>query len=65
MLIASRATIAAPLENRNVNALIKLENISNTAVTFKVKTTAPKRYHVQPTSGIIAPHQTADIKGLL
>jgi hypothetical protein len=48
---------------KNVSTIVKLQNITNDAVTYKIKTTTPKRYHVVPTSGIISPQQTIDVKG--
>jgi len=34
---------------------------NNTVLTFKVKTTAPKRYHVRPPHGFVRPGETASI----
>lgn len=42
-----------------------LENIQDTFVAFKIKTTAPRSYLVKPSSGIIAPRAKQDINILL
>ncbi|URD93695.1 MSP domain containing protein [Musa troglodytarum] len=39
---------------------VQLVNISNDYVAFKVKTTSPKRYCVQPNMGIILPRSTCN-----
>ena len=46
-----------------VTATLKLSNPTNDTVIFKVKTTAPKQYCVRPNSGMLNPHESADIAG--
>ena len=48
-----------------VTATLKLSNPINDIVIFKVKTTAPKQYCVRPNSGMLNPHEHADIAGKL
>ena len=44
---------------------IKLVNPSEDRITFKVKTTAPKRYCVRPSCGIVEPSDTVTVAGKL
>nr|BAN66032.1 vesicle-associated membrane protein, putative [Babesia bovis] len=46
-----------------LNANLKLENISDESVAFKIKTTAPKGYLVRPSTGVIkaGEHQSVQI----
>ncbi|GFE54453.1 vesicle-associated membrane protein [Babesia ovis] len=46
-----------------LNANLKLENISDETVAFKIKTTAPKGYLVRPSTGVIkaGEHQSVQI----
>ncbi|XP_064398514.1 vesicle-associated membrane protein/synaptobrevin-binding protein-like [Halichondria panicea] len=48
-----------------VTATLKLSNPTNDTVIFKVKTTAPKQYCVRPNSGMLNPHESADIAVML
>lgn len=48
-----------------VQKVLTLENVTNDLVSFKVKTTAPKRYCVRPNCGIIAPSTTVTVDVLL
>ena len=47
-----------------VTSTLTLENPSNDAVIFKVKTTAPKQYCVRPNSGLLKSKDTATISGM-
>lgn len=42
-------------------AFIRLTNVSDKRVVFKIKTTAPKKYCVRPNSGILLPNNHTDI----
>ena len=44
-----------------VSVVMKLSNNAEKKVCFKVKTTAPKRYCVKPTTGVIDPKGTVTI----
>lgn len=46
---------------RSTSAELCLENTSGTFVAFKIKTTAPKRYLVRPSTGVINPDKTAKV----
>lgn len=45
------------------SSIIKLTNPSNDRITFKVKTTVPKRYCVRPSCGIVEPSETVNVAG--
>ncbi|RPA81848.1 VAMP-associated protein [Ascobolus immersus RN42] len=51
--------------NQEGTQLIKLRNVSENSVVFKVKTTAPKQYCVRPNSGKIAPNGVIEVQVLL
>lgn len=42
-------------------AFVRLTNVSNKKVLFKIKTTAPKKYCVRPNSGMLIPNNHIDI----
>lgn len=48
-----------------VTQIVKLENISDKKVAFKIKTTAPNNYLVRPSFGIINVNKTMDIQIVL
>eukprot|EP01123_Difflugia_compressa_P014928 TRINITY_DN814_c0_g1_i1.p1 TRINITY_DN814_c0_g1~~TRINITY_DN814_c0_g1_i1.p1 ORF type:complete len:331 (-),score=70.16 TRINITY_DN814_c0_g1_i1:54-1046(-) len=54
-----------PPYDRVMKRIVKIENKTDTAMSFKVKTTAPKRYCVLPSHGFILPGQTTSLKVLL
>eukprot|EP00920_Eleutheroschizon_duboscqi_P029005 GHVT01070364.1.p1 GENE.GHVT01070364.1~~GHVT01070364.1.p1 ORF type:complete len:255 (+),score=40.38 GHVT01070364.1:311-1075(+) len=45
-------------------ATIRLQNETDYAVAFKIKTTAPRRYLVRPSVGVVAAHETQTIQVL-
>ncbi|VDK33265.1 unnamed protein product [Taenia asiatica] len=45
------------------SSIIKLTNPSTDRITFKVKTTVPKRYCVRPSCGIVEPSETVNVAG--
>lgn len=45
--------------------ILKLENLSNTNVAFKVKTTALKAYLVRPSSHVLKPGESIDVQVML
>ncbi|VDM23247.1 unnamed protein product, partial [Hydatigera taeniaeformis] len=45
------------------SSIIKLTNPSDDRITFKVKTTVPKRYCVRPSCGIVEPSETVNVAG--
>jgi len=47
------------------NRMLKLTNLSNGNVAFKVKTTAPKAYLVRPSSGTLRPNGTQEVQIIL
>ena len=48
--------------NQEAVFILKVSNVSSSAVAFKVKTTAPKNYLVKPSAGAIPPSGSIDIK---
>jgi len=46
-------------------AHITLENVSNSSVAFKIKTTAPKNYLVRPSTGVVEPHGDQKVQIIL
>jgi len=58
-------TFPPPLE-RVMSHIVRLQNTSTKDfLTYKVKTTAPKRYSVRPNLGVIAPGDTAEVQVIL
>ncbi|KAL2437048.1 hypothetical protein ABEF95_016113 [Exophiala dermatitidis] len=51
--------------NREVSEILRVTNVNDAPVAFKVKTTAPKQYCVRPNSGIIPPHESVEVQVLL
>jgi len=47
--------------NASAPLILKIQNLSNQMVSFKVKTTAPKRYSVKPIFDVIPALQTKDV----
>lgn len=45
--------------------ILTLDNVSSDTVAFKIKTTAPKNYLVRPSTGVVAPDKTQEIKIVL
>mmetsp|Transcript_7465 Transcript_7465/g.31621 ORF Transcript_7465/g.31621 Transcript_7465/m.31621 type:complete len:256 (-) Transcript_7465:90-857(-) len=54
-----------PPLNRVIAAVLTLENITGEYISYKVKTTAPKRYVVRPNIGIIPPKENVEIQVML
>merc|ERR1719217_354062 len=55
-------TLKFPFELRKqIRCDLFLRNAGSTAVAFKVKTTAPKKYCVRPNIGIVAPGATVEV----
>lgn len=50
---------------QSVTQIVKLENLSEKKVAFKIKTTAPNNYLVRPSFGIINVNETVDIQIIL
>ncbi|GIX65255.1 MSP (Major sperm protein) domain-containing protein [Babesia caballi] len=48
-----------------LNANLKLENITDDSVAFKIKTTAPKGYLVRPSTGVIKAGESQSIQIIL
>ena len=48
---------------RVVTTALKLQNVTESRVGFKLKTTAPRHYCVRPNSGIIEPHGEQIVSG--
>eukprot|EP00118_Oscarella_pearsei_P021382 m.239718 g.239718 ORF g.239718 m.239718 type:complete len:176 (+) comp40184_c1_seq2:59-586(+) len=44
---------------------LRLTNIAEKPVCFKVKTTAPKQYCVRPNAGILSPNNSVDVQVML
>eukprot|EP00928_Gymnodinium_smaydae_P002674 TRINITY_DN1095_c0_g1_i6.p1 TRINITY_DN1095_c0_g1~~TRINITY_DN1095_c0_g1_i6.p1 ORF type:complete len:263 (-),score=61.16 TRINITY_DN1095_c0_g1_i6:175-963(-) len=51
--------------NANPSRTLKLKNITNGNVAFKVKTTAPKSYLVRPSSGTLAAQDSQEVQIIL
>lgn len=47
---------------KNIPVTLSLHNPGDEPVAFKVKTTAPKKYCVRPSSGVVDPKATKDIQ---
>lgn len=45
------------------SSTISLSNPTDERITFKVKTTVPKRYCVRPSCGIVEPSETVNVTG--
>ena len=45
----------------NTRTVLHLTNVTDTALGFKVKTTAPEHYAVKSSFGIVKPGETADV----
>lgn len=50
-----------PPFTKPINNSIKLTNTSSEALSYKVKTTAPKRYCVKPNTGTILPNESVEV----
>eukprot|EP00029_Vermamoeba_vermiformis_P005521 TRINITY_DN1942_c0_g1_i2.p1 TRINITY_DN1942_c0_g1~~TRINITY_DN1942_c0_g1_i2.p1 ORF type:complete len:295 (+),score=82.88 TRINITY_DN1942_c0_g1_i2:34-918(+) len=50
-----------PPFTKPINNSIKLTNTSAEALSYKVKTTAPKRYTVKPNTGTILPNESVEV----
>ncbi|KAF2946079.1 hypothetical protein DAI22_02g265400 [Oryza sativa Japonica Group] len=46
---------------KQISCSLHLTNKTDEYVTFKVKTTSPKKYCVRPNNGIVAPQSTSDV----
>jgi len=55
----------APPLNRTITNLLKLHNTGQELISYKVKTTAPKRYCVRPNTGIINPNEQVQVQVVL
>jgi len=51
--------------NKPILRNLKLQNITNETVYFKIKATAPKRYSVRPTTDLILPGETKEVQVIL
>eukprot|EP00793_Prasinoderma_coloniale_P005581 PRCOL_00004054-RA len=59
-------TLKFPFELRKqIRCDLFLRNAGSTAVAFKVKTTAPKKYCVRPNIGIVAPGATVEVQVIM
>ena len=54
---------AGPFTDTVSTANLKLTNPTTHTVIFKIKTTAPKHYCVQPNSGVLFPDKDTNIHG--
>lgn len=50
-----------PPYDKVIRVSLKFSNESNEILAYKVKTTAPQRYFVRPSSGFVQPHESVDI----
>ncbi|KAG5561277.1 hypothetical protein RHGRI_004341 [Rhododendron griersonianum] len=50
---------------RSFNFHLQLTNKTSNYLAFRVKTTNPKKYCVHPNTGIVLPHSTSDVIGLI
>lgn len=62
VLMLARSTPAGPL-TQLVKRTLTVSNHNQSAVAYKVKTTAPKQYCVRPNSGRIEPGETVEVQG--
>eukprot|EP01018_Ginkgo_biloba_P036574 Gb_15070 [translate_table: standard] len=46
---------------KQISCSLRLINVSEHYVAFKVKTTSPKKYCVRPNTGLVLPHSSTDI----
>jgi len=58
-------TFKGPFKDEVSSSSLSLTNITERKVTFKVKTTAPKRYCVRPNQGIVEPGDQVNIAVML
>jgi len=62
LLYISSNQLTFPLiSDSSVTTVIKLSNLTDEYVAFKMKTTNPKRYSVKPNLSIIPPNSSADV----
>ncbi|XP_037085759.1 vesicle-associated membrane protein/synaptobrevin-binding protein-like [Pollicipes pollicipes] len=54
-----------PFKDEVSSSSLKITNHSDKAITFKIKTTAPKRYCVRPNQGILNPGASTNIAVML
>jgi len=50
-----------PFDNRVITNILKLQNVSEKFIAFKVKTTRPHRYSVKPHIGLIKPGEKVEV----
>jgi len=62
LAISPAELLCSPPLDRIITNTLTLRNTVLTPVSYKVKTTAPKRYIVRPNTGIIQPDQSVDIQ---
>ena len=56
-------SVAGPFKDEVSSSSLKITNTSDKKVTFKVKTTAPKRYCVRPNQGVLNAGASTNIAG--
>ena len=49
--------------DRTITEVVKLKNLGDKPLAFRVKTTAPSQYCVKPNSGKVEPGESKDIQG--
>jgi len=62
LVISPPELIFPPPFNRVITNTLNIQNSISKPVSYKVKTTAPKRYIVRPNTGIIQPDQSVEIQ---
>ena len=60
-ILTFQYSITAPFKNTQQTQVVDLKNDSNSAIAFKVKTTAPKSYCVRPNSGVLKSNEQIQI----
>eukprot|EP00026_Physarum_polycephalum_P009297 Phypoly_transcript_09415.p1 GENE.Phypoly_transcript_09415~~Phypoly_transcript_09415.p1 ORF type:complete len:399 (+),score=66.91 Phypoly_transcript_09415:94-1290(+) len=63
-IVPKELVFPAPL-NRVTTNILKLHNVSQQPLAYKVKTTAPQRYCVRPNNGVLPPGETIEVQVLL
>ncbi|KAL6750193.1 PapD-like protein [Haematococcus lacustris] len=51
--------------NKQLLATVSIHNPSDAKVAFKIKTTAPKKYVVRPSSGVVEPHSSVSVQVIM
>ena len=63
VLMGRLAPPPGPFKDEVSSSNLTVTNTSEKRITFKIKTTAPKRYCVRPNQGIVEPGSTVSIAG--